>query len=423
MDDEQLTEELDGFDADGGARTRAEPHQVPHAMGPVMTMEVVQRYVESERNRSRRILLWTGTLSLLLVLTALVLLISVGIFSLRNSRKAADIAQQVESRTANYVADVADVAGKVTALRERHDLIRSDIQHTENRRAVEREGLENNLVKFSQWVAEGDNRGAEAVAALEFRLQEMETMLNGREKELASLRQRYGALMASLASGKIVQPSLPKKGAVTPAPDDAESELSFDELLKDFPDVTARATNAVSDVSSSPGRSVTVMTFPNGERYEGEFKDGLFHGWGVYVFQNGDRYEGEFVEDRMSGEGTMAYKNGNVYKGQFHNGVRYGQGLLTFKNGDVYDGEFKDNVRHGQGEYKFANGTRYTGDFQNNQRHGKGRYRYPSNEEFVGYFKNGQMDGPGICTYANGKQIRGIWKAGKFARAVKQDTP
>jgi len=428
MDDEQRTQELDDLETDGNVLMRSEPRQAPHAMGPVMTMEVVQRYVESEHNRSRRILLWTGALSLLIVLTVLVLFVSVGIFILRNSRKAASIAQQVESRTANYVADVADVSSKVKALHEGHNRIRTDIEFNEEKLSRERQGLQDNLMRFSQWVAAGDSRGAEAVAALEFRLQEMETMLNSREKELASLRERYGTLVASIAAGgtAVVPPS---ESAVAPGtapsagPD--ETALSFAELLKDFPSVASRPTNGVSEggisgLAASPGRTVTVMTFPNGERYEGEFKDGLFHGWGVYVFQNGDRYEGEFEADKMSGTGTMKYDNGNVYKGQFRNGVRHGNGILTFKNGDVYDGKFKDNMRHGEGEYRFSNGCRYTGEFQNNLRHGKGRYRYPSGEEFVGYFKNGQMDGPGICTYANGKQVRGIWKAGRFVRAVEE---
>jgi hypothetical protein len=428
MNEEQHSKQRDDFDSDGNLLMRAEPRQIPQAMGPVMTMEVVQRYVEAEHNRSRRILLWTGAMSLLVVLTVLVLFVSIGIFILRNSRKAANIAQRVQTETAHYVADVAEVSGKVSALHEGHNRIRSDIDFSEENLVRERKGLHDNLVKFSQWVAAGDNRGDEAIAAVEFRLQQMETMLNNRDKELTSLRERYGSLMASIAAGGAAVVSPPSPDAVTPESDAAETAISFAELLEDFPDVTPRGTNPVADggetgPADAPGRTVTVMTFPNGERYEGEFKDGLFQGWGVYVFQNGDRYEGEFQADKMSGAGTMTYDNGNVYKGQFLNGVRHGKGVLTFKNGDVYDGQFKDNVRYGQGDYRFSNGSRYVGDFQNGLRHGKGRYSYPTGEEFVGYFKNGQMDGPGICTYANGKQIKGVWKTGRFVRAVDEETP
>jgi len=431
MNEEERNEERHDFDTDGNVLMRSEPRETPHAMGPVMTMEVVQRYVEAEHNRSRRILLWTGALSLLIVLTVLVLFVAVGIFILRNSRKAASIAQQVESRTAHYVADVVHVSNRVDALHQGHNQIRSEIEVSEKKLEHERQGLEDNLVKFSQWVAAGDNRGEEAIAALEFRLQQMETVLSKRDKELGSLRDRYGSLAASIAAGGAAA-AMPSSREAAPPPgvDPAEMALSFNDLLEDFPDVVTRATNGVPDggggadagPADAPGRTVTTMTFPNGDRYEGVFKDGVFHGRGVYAFQNGDRYEGEFEADKMSGQGTMAYDNGNVYRGQFRNGVRHGKGLLTFENGDVYEGDFEDNVRHGYGEYRFANGSRYTGEFLNNLRHGKGRYRYPTGEEFVGYFKNGQMDGPGICTYANGKQIKGVWKAGKFVRAVDEDS-
>ena len=41
------------------------------------------------------------------------------------------------------------------------------------------------------------------------------------------------------------------------------------------------------------GRGVYVSA--NGDRYEGEYRDGMEHGRGVYVWANGDRYEGEYI--------------------------------------------------------------------------------------------------------------------------------
>ena len=39
-----------------------------------------------------------------------------------------------------------------------------------------------------------------------------------------------------------------------------------------------------------------VLTWPDGQRYEGEFKDGNSNGHGVYTWPDGQRYEGEFKD-------------------------------------------------------------------------------------------------------------------------------
>ena len=37
-----------------------------------------------------------------------------------------------------------------------------------------------------------------------------------------------------------------------------------------------------------------TYNFPNGSVYSGEFKDGLFHGDGVYILSDGMEFEGVF---------------------------------------------------------------------------------------------------------------------------------
>lgn len=43
----------------------------------------------------------------------------------------------------------------------------------------------------------------------------------------------------------------------------------------------------------------------DGDRYEGEWKDGRMHGKGAYHYSNGDKYEGEWKEDKRHGKGTV----------------------------------------------------------------------------------------------------------------------
>lgn len=92
--------------------------------------------------------------------------------------------------------------------------------------------------------------------------------------------------------------------------------------------------------------------------YEGEFKNGKFHGKGKKVqIRDSDggegfhpgigswEYEGEWRNDDMSGQGKLTYtRSGSVYQGSFKSGKPHGQG--TFKGGD---GQYKEGTwSHGQ---------------------------------------------------------------------------
>ena len=60
--------------------------------------------------------------------------------------------------------------------------------------------------------------------------------------------------------------------------------------------------------------------FANGDRYEGEFRDGKFHGWGSYFHQANNPFRGD------------------KYTGQFVNGARHGAGRYTASSGEVLEG-------------------------------------------------------------------------------------
>jgi len=37
-------------------------------------------------------------------------------------------------------------------------------------------------------------------------------------------------------------------------------------------------------------------TYPDGDKYEGKWKDEKYHGQGTYTFPNGDKYVGEYKD-------------------------------------------------------------------------------------------------------------------------------
>ena len=40
----------------------------------------------------------------------------------------------------------------------------------------------------------------------------------------------------------------------------------------------------------------------SGDVYEGNFKDGIYHGKGIYIFKNGDKHEGEWIYGKRNGK-------------------------------------------------------------------------------------------------------------------------
>ena len=103
--------------------------------------------------------------------------------------------------------------------------------------------------------------------------------------------------------------------------------------------------------------------------------------------------------------GTVTYANGDKYVGEYKDDKRNGQGTYTFGPkskwaGDKYVGEFKEGDYNGQGTYTHASGTKYVGEYKDDKRNGQGTF-----------------------TFADGTIEEGIWKDGEFLYAQKLPTP
>lgn len=77
-------------------------------------------------------------------------------------------------------------------------------------------------------------------------------------------------------------------------------------------------------------------------------------------------YSGEYIyigsdvnRDIMvpQGKGTAIYSNGDKYDGEFANGLREGNGIYYWKDGEKFVGIFSNNKRNGYGKYFDANGN------------------------------------------------------------------
>lgn len=114
--------------------------------------------------------------------------------------------------------------------------------------------------------------------------------------------------------------------------------------------------NQTGCVSGDCKNSYSVLV-KNGEKYIGEFKNGLPHGMGKYLLADGSSYVGSVVSGKIDGYGTITYakssdpKAPKKYVGDIQNGKPNGYGALLYNNGDSYYGHFDQNVFDGQGVY------------------------------------------------------------------------
>ncbi len=184
-----------------------------------------------------------------------------------------------------------------------------------------------------------------------------------------------------------------------------------------------------------------TMTYPNDDKYSGDFKNNLRHGQGKLVYADskegvyegsfehdlphgegkiivhvpgqGEKvYTGEMVQGQRSGIGTLYFPSGATYAGQWASDTFWGTGRYRFANGDVYSGAFMSGRRTGVGRMEYANGNSFQGQWQDDRRV-KGQYNYKNGNIYTGEYRNNAMEGIGRFQWADGSSYEGGWAADK----------
>lgn len=145
-------------------------------------------------------------------------------------------------------------------------------------------------------------------------------------------------------------------------------------------------------VNSKP-HGAGILVKPCGYKYDGVFKNGLFHGHATETEESHLRgiYEGEFVSGMRQGYGIYSIKKAKstlhvddnyceegdevdddvdeyeyLYKGQWNSNLKQGEGEEIIHGKEYYRGQFHMNERHGYGSLTFINETLQNFNKENN---------------------------------------------------------
>ncbi|KAJ3395303.1 Cadherin member 2 [Entophlyctis sp. JEL0112] len=135
-------------------------------------------------------------------------------------------------------------------------------------------------------------------------------------------------------------------------------------------------------------------TWNNGSKYVGQVQNGLRSGVGHFTCGgsvSSVEYVGEWKSGKLNGKGKLIYnKSGtSYYDGDWSNGLKHGYGVMQYETGNVYEGGWVDNVKEGYGEMKWKiRGEEYRGEWKASVRNdGHGICIFENGRIFRGEFK------------------------------------
>jgi hypothetical protein len=130
------------------------------------------------------------------------------------------------------------------------------------------------------------------------------------------------------------------------------------DLLEDLLQARFLSSEAWVSLVNDPQDGLGAETYSGGDKYIGEFYNGVRTGKGTYLWASGHRYEGHWKGERH-GPGIFISSDGKKYEGDWVDGKKEGKGVFTWINGDKYEGDFKNDNFTGKGTFLFADGRKY----------------------------------------------------------------
>lgn len=155
-----------------------------------------------------------------------------------------------------------------------------------------------------------------------------------------------------------------------------------------------------------------VIAYPDGSKYEGNFKNKKYNGDGTFYFANGDKYVGQFSENFPHGKGTRTHADGkSAETGEWREGEFIGSSLIEAGQLGCIEGD----CGNGKGTFIYKEGSaKFTGDFKEGRPTGFGICVYANGDRYRGEWLEGAFEGKGTLYLHDGTEVAGFWKAGEF---------
>ena len=188
------------------------------------------------------------------------------------------------------------------------------------------------------------------------------------------------------------------------------------------------------DVAHRPHGGVGTMVWDNGVSFEGEWRDGKFHGMGSKLYSRGGGYEGAWVRGRRHGAGFHIFAGKFGYErweGPFVEDQPHGVGIMhfvdgrrsefVFESGKPQLAEIDDAERFAGHVATLDDGSpstigvagHYAGAWVEGRPHGYGVMTWENGVEYKGVWREGVYDGHGRKLYSRGGGYEGAWVRGK----------
>ncbi|KAK1612890.1 hypothetical protein QYE76_036563 [Lolium multiflorum] len=100
-----------------------------------------------------------------------------------------------------------------------------------------------------------------------------------------------------------------------------------------------------------------LQAHANGDVYQGSWVHGQMEGHGRYTWANGNTYVGAMRNGLMSGKGVLTWRStaggggGDSFQGNWLDGVAHGYGLYTWEGGGCYLGTWTRGLKDGKGTF------------------------------------------------------------------------
>ena len=172
------------------------------------------------------------------------------------------------------------------------------------------------------------------------------------------------------------------------------------------------------------------ILYSDGSEYEGELKNGIREGYGVYKRPSGAIFTGIWKAGTLKGKiewnkssSRVMTSEGEFLKEKTGKTKQNGFGRLKFRQGGYYIGEIKNSLMDGYGKLWDTNRGLYEGSFKTGKKYGIGKLWKDlgrKGDYFEGEFSNGIIEGFGVIyqegiAVFKGKFVAGIPVIGKIA--------